>query len=89
MANTGITVDDLRAELKQLRQTISDIETAGQSYSTLGRSFTRANLPAVQKREQFLIRAITRETDGMIMVGRVAGSADGPTADDWNNPDAP
>ena len=89
MADTGISVSDLKAELTKLRQTISDILTTGQAYSRPGLSLSRANLPALQNREQYLIRSITRATDGMFAVGRVSGPADGQAGDTFDNPDAP
>jgi hypothetical protein len=71
---TGITTDQLRAELTVIRSAINSILLTGQSYVRPGFSLSRANLADLQAREQYLAQSITRSEDGMISVGAVGGT---------------
>lgn len=74
MGDTGITVDQLKAELVAVRRAVLDILTAGQSVSRTGLAYTRANLKDLQDHEKYLTRSITRSQTGLIAVGEVRGS---------------
>ena len=55
-------------QLANVQAAIEAIETGAQSYSINGRSFQRADLETLYKREQRLMRMVRRESRGGIVV---------------------
>lgn len=51
-------------QLEQVQAAITAVLTKGQSYTIDGRTFTRADLGALQEREQYLMPLAQRETRG-------------------------
>lgn len=51
-------------QLDQIQATIAAIETGAQSYSIAGRSFNRADLDVLYKREARLLKKVGREARG-------------------------
>jgi len=72
MADTGITVDQLKARLTQVQAAITAILTTGASYQRPGLSLTHAHLPDLRSERQYLIRQITRQDTGAISVSEVS-----------------
>ena len=75
MGSTNVTVDQLKTQLDQIQTAIQAILLTGSSYVRPGLSLTRANLKDLQSREQYLVRSINRDTNGVMAVGEVAGTA--------------
>lgn len=88
MADTGITVDQLKTQLAQVQTAITSILTTGQSYNRPGLGLSHASLSELQEREQYLIRAIQRASEGMISVVQVGSQYEGTAEDNFSNPDA-
>ena len=84
MAATGITIATVQAQLAQIQTAIQAILLTGESYVRPGLSITRAQLPALQKREQYLIATLNRADGGIIAAGEIGGGAfPNPETETW------
>jgi hypothetical protein len=86
MSVTGITVDQLKVEITSVRTTITAILLTGSSYVRPGFSLTRANLKDLQAREQYLIRSIIRDSNGIMSAIEVSGGYSEGRLDRFNDP---
>lgn len=63
-----MAIESYQTQLERVQQTIADIETRGQSWSVDDRAQTRADLPALYRRETWLRKMVERESIGGIRV---------------------
>ena len=78
----GLTIDDLKAELKAVRQARMDLYAAGQSYNRPGLSLMRANLDSLAKREQQILSMMLKMSDGIAAVNdTTSNNVGGPRSD--------
>jgi len=85
---TGITVEQLKTQLASVETAINNILTTGQSYVRPGFSLNHAALPSLQDREQYLIRAITRASQGIMAVVEIKGNGGSSAEDNFVNPNS-
>lgn len=66
-----MTIASYSDQLVSVQTAISTIESGNQSYTLLGRSFTKADLQVLYDREKWLRSKVSREAAGGIRVQRV------------------
>ena len=60
-----------QVQLERVQTAIAAIESGSQSYTILGRSFTKADLRTLYAREQYLVAKVARAARGGIRIQRV------------------
>lgn len=83
MADTGVSVSDLKTELQNIRKAISDHYTGMSSVSRTGLSYSRAPIEKLEAREKYLVLSIIRSDGGPFVAGEVSGNND--LVDDQNS----
>ena len=68
MADTGISLDSLRAQLAAVQSAITSMLTTGKSISRPGLSYTRVEMRDATKLRQELVRQIQRAESGAVSV---------------------
>lgn len=77
MANdTGITVEDLKAQLRAVQNAILDSLKTGASVNRPGLGYSRVNFAELRQREKELVFAILRDGGGVISALDVSGVGD-------------
>ena len=71
MADTGITLDSLRAQLAAVQSAITAMLTTGKSIVRPGLSYTRVEMRDATKLRQELVRQIQRSESGAVSVSEV------------------
>jgi hypothetical protein len=84
MSNTGITVDDLKTQLRAVQDAIlASLKTAA-SLNRPGLGYTRVAFSELRQREKELVLAINRADGGLIAVLDVSGIG-GSSDTEWDD----
>ena len=65
-----MAIETYTVQLERVQAAIGAIEGGSQSYSVAGRTFTKADLETLYKREIFLRSKVDRESNGGIRIMR-------------------
>lgn len=84
MSDTGITVEDLKTELRAVQNAILAILTTARSINRPGLGYTRESLDALKSHRDALILAIQRAGGGLVSALDVSG-IDGASDIKWDS----
>lgn len=84
MSDTGITVDDLKTQLRKVQDAITASLTTAASVNRPGLGYTRVSFAELRQRERELVLAIQRDGGGLMAVLDVSGIG-GSSDTEWDD----